>query len=198
MLQHGILHQTSCVDTPSQNRVAERKNRHLLEIARGLLFQMHVPKHFWVDVVSTACFLINRMPSSVLNWATFYHHLFPNNALFPIEPKVFECTCFIRDVRPQVSKLDLKSLKCTFFWLLSCSKRVSMLLSSSSTRYFVYIDVTFFETTPFSFSSTITNSREEDYLLVYIISSPTPTPIPTPTPTHIPIKPPITHVYSRH
>ena len=26
MLQNGILHQTSCVDTPSQNGIAERKN----------------------------------------------------------------------------------------------------------------------------------------------------------------------------
>ena len=33
MLQNDILHQTSCVDTPSQNGVAERKNRHLLETA---------------------------------------------------------------------------------------------------------------------------------------------------------------------
>ena len=67
MLEHGILHQTSYVGTPAQNGVAERKNRHLLEIARSLLFQMHVPKHFWADTVSTACFLINWMPSSVLN-----------------------------------------------------------------------------------------------------------------------------------
>ena len=70
MLQNDILHQTSCVDTPSQNEVAERKNRHLLETARALLFQMHVPKHFWADAVSRACFLINRMSSSVLNWVT--------------------------------------------------------------------------------------------------------------------------------
>ena len=35
MLQNGIFHQTSCVDTPSQNGVAERKNRHLLEISLG-------------------------------------------------------------------------------------------------------------------------------------------------------------------
>ena len=33
MLQNDILHQTSCVDTPSQNGVTERKNRHFLETA---------------------------------------------------------------------------------------------------------------------------------------------------------------------
>ena len=114
MLLHEILHQTSCVDTPSQNGVAERKNRHIFEIARAILFQMNVLKHFWANVVSLACFFINRMPSLVLNWATPYRQLFPNNLLFPIDPKVFRCTCFVRDVRPQVSKLDLKSLKCIF------------------------------------------------------------------------------------
>ena len=94
--------------------MAERKNRHLLETARALLFQMHVPKHFWADAVSTACFLINRMPSSVLNWDTPYHVLFPNQPLFPIEPRIFDYTCFVRNVRPHVSKLDRKSLKCIF------------------------------------------------------------------------------------
>ena len=46
MLHHGILHQTSCVYTPSQNGVVERKNRHLLETTRTFLFQIHIPKHF--------------------------------------------------------------------------------------------------------------------------------------------------------
>ena len=95
MLQHGILNQTSYVDTPAHNGVDERNNRHLLETARALLFQMHVPKHFWADAVSTACFLINRMPSSVFNWDTPYHILFPNKPLFPIEPQIFGCTCFV-------------------------------------------------------------------------------------------------------
>ena len=45
MLQNGILHYTSCVDTP-HNGVTERKNTHLLETAITLLFQMQVPKHF--------------------------------------------------------------------------------------------------------------------------------------------------------
>ena len=45
MLHNGILHQTSCVDTPYHNGVFEIKNRHLLETTWALLFQMHVPKH---------------------------------------------------------------------------------------------------------------------------------------------------------
>ena len=40
VLQNGILHQTSCVDIPSQNGLAKRKNRHLLKTTRALLFQM--------------------------------------------------------------------------------------------------------------------------------------------------------------
>ena len=74
------------VDIPSQNGVAERTNRHLLETARALLFQMQVPKHFWPDVVSTTCFFINRMPSSVLNWDTTFHTLLSNKPIFSIEP----------------------------------------------------------------------------------------------------------------
>ena len=131
MLHHGIFHQTSCVDTPSQNGVVERKNRHL-ETTGVLLFQMHVPKHFWADAVSTGCFLINRMPLSRLNWTTYYHQLFPNNSLFPIDHKIFGCTCFVQDVHPQVSKLDPKSLKCIFVgYSISCSERVYVLLSYS-------------------------------------------------------------------
>lgn len=66
MLQHRILHQTSYMDTPSQNDAVERKNKHL-EIAQTLLFQMNVPKQFKVDALSTTCFLINRTSSSILN-----------------------------------------------------------------------------------------------------------------------------------
>ena len=44
-LEKGIVHQSSCVDTPQQNGLAERKNKHLLEVAQALLFTNQVPKY---------------------------------------------------------------------------------------------------------------------------------------------------------
>ena len=45
----GILHQKSCSRTPQQNRIVERKNRHILETIRTLLIASLVPPKFWCD-----------------------------------------------------------------------------------------------------------------------------------------------------
>src|SRR5436853_2288922 len=86
----GIQHQTTCPDTPAQNGVAERKNRHLLEVARALMFQMNVPKYLLSDAILTATHLINRMPSRVLGMKSPCQIFLEKNT-FPIPPKVFGC-----------------------------------------------------------------------------------------------------------
>nr|XP_016492553.1 PREDICTED: uncharacterized protein LOC107812042 [Nicotiana tabacum] len=167
MRQHGILHQSSCVDIPSQNGVVERKNRHLLETARALLFQMKVPKQFSADAVSTACFLINRMPSSVIDGNMPYSVLFPNKSLFPVEPKVFGSTCYVRDVRPSLTKLDPKAVKCVFLGYSRLQKGYRC-YSTELGKYIVSTDVVFSETTPFFYAPPISTSQgEEDEWLVY-------------------------------
>nr|GEU40612.1 putative ribonuclease H-like domain-containing protein [Tanacetum cinerariifolium] len=62
---------TSCSYTLQQNGIAEMKHRHLLNVVRSLMFQ-GVPLSFWSDCVLTAVYLINRLPSSILNGKTAY------------------------------------------------------------------------------------------------------------------------------
>ena len=64
----GIQHQSTCLNTRQQNGTAERKNKHLLEVARAIMFESNVPKYLWGDAVLTATYLINRMPTRVLNY----------------------------------------------------------------------------------------------------------------------------------
>ncbi|RVX07945.1 Retrovirus-related Pol polyprotein from transposon TNT 1-94 [Vitis vinifera] len=99
LAQEGIVHLSSCVDTPQQNGIAERKNRHLLEVARSLMFSMNVPKLFWGQAVLTAAYLINRMPSRVLKFQTPCQTLlksFPTTRLIStVPPKIFGCSIFV-------------------------------------------------------------------------------------------------------
>jgi transposase InsO family protein len=97
----GIFHETSCPDTSQQNGVAERKNHHLLEVARSLMFTMNVPKSLWSEAAMTTTYLINRMPSRMLGMKTPYEMIYDKNE-FIVPPKVFGCTCFVRDHTPLV------------------------------------------------------------------------------------------------
>ena len=82
------------------------------------------------------------MSFSVLDWATSFQTLFPHKSLFPIKPRVFRCTCYVRDVRPYVSKLDPESLKCIFFGYSRVQKGYRCYYRSLR-RYLVSADVTF-------------------------------------------------------
>ncbi|KAL0315191.1 UNVERIFIED_CONTAM: hypothetical protein Scaly_2879500 [Sesamum calycinum] len=57
-----IHQQFTCPNTPQQNGVFERKNRHLAEICRSMIHAKNVPKQFWVEAMKTTTFVINRLP----------------------------------------------------------------------------------------------------------------------------------------
>ncbi|GJZ31662.1 putative ribonuclease H-like domain-containing protein [Tanacetum coccineum] len=57
----GIKRDYSVARTPQQNGVAKRKNRTLIEAARTMLADSKLPTMFWTEVVSTACYVLNRV-----------------------------------------------------------------------------------------------------------------------------------------
>jgi hypothetical protein len=109
----GIIHQTTCPGTSEQNGLAERKNRHLLEVTRCLMMAMNVPKILWSEAVMTAAYLINRMPSRVLGYKAPIECL-TGEISYVVPPKVCGCVGFVKYYSPSVSKLDSRALKCVF------------------------------------------------------------------------------------
>nr|GEV14001.1 ribonuclease H-like domain-containing protein [Tanacetum cinerariifolium] len=56
----GIKREFSVARTSQQNRVAERKNRTLIEAARTMLADSLLPIPFWAEAINTACYVQNR------------------------------------------------------------------------------------------------------------------------------------------
>ena len=44
--KYGIIRQTSYPHTSQQNGTVERQHRHILDVARTLMFNMRVPNHY--------------------------------------------------------------------------------------------------------------------------------------------------------
>ncbi|GKB36466.1 retrovirus-related pol polyprotein from transposon TNT 1-94 [Tanacetum coccineum] len=57
----GIKREFSVARTPQQNRVAERKNRTLIEAAMTMLADLLLPTTFWAEAINTACYVQNRV-----------------------------------------------------------------------------------------------------------------------------------------
>nr|GEV49263.1 putative ribonuclease H-like domain-containing protein [Tanacetum cinerariifolium] len=67
----GIKREYSNARTSQQNEVAERKNRTLIEAARTMLAYSFLPNTFWAEVVSTACYVLNRVFVKVIISITY-------------------------------------------------------------------------------------------------------------------------------
>ena len=94
---------------PQQNGVVERKNRHLLKVARSLMLSTSLPSYLWGDVILTAAHLINRMPSRVLHFQTPLNCLkesYPFTRLIPDVP--FGCSVALpMSIAMVLTKLNL-------------------------------------------------------------------------------------------
>ena len=89
----GTLHQFSCVECPRQNSVVERKHQYLLIVAWALYFQSRVPLKFCSEYILIATYLINRMPTPLLENRSPYEMLYGLQVDYSM-PRVFGCLAF--------------------------------------------------------------------------------------------------------
>ncbi|KAG8481529.1 hypothetical protein CXB51_026324 [Gossypium anomalum] len=104
----GIVRHLTVRHTPQQNGVAERMNRTIMEKVRCMLSNANLPKSFWAEAASTACFLINRSPSVAIEKKT-PQEVWSGNPANYSDLKIFGCPAY---AHVNNGKLEPRSIKC--------------------------------------------------------------------------------------
>ena len=140
LCKFGILHRVSCPSTSQQNGRVERKHRHVVEVGLSLLAHASIPLKYWPFAFQSALYLINRLPSSVLNFSSPYktlYHCLPNYSFL----RVYGCT-YYPFLRPfNRHKFAYRSVKCTFIGYNS--KHKGYLCLNMSNGKYIYHDMLF-------------------------------------------------------
>ena len=107
----GISHHVSCPHTHQQNGSAERKHRHIVETGLSLLAHASMPIKFWDEAFVTAAYLINRLPTRVIDNLCPLERLLkapPNYNMF----RIFGCACWphLNLITNTNSPFDLKGV----------------------------------------------------------------------------------------
>ena len=109
----GITLHFSCPQTSSQNGKSERKIRTIKNIIRTLLCYASLPLYFWPHALNITPYLLNILPSKLLD------HLTPTHMLYHKSPtynhlRVFGCLCFPLISSTKIHKLQPRSSPCVF------------------------------------------------------------------------------------
>ena len=139
----GIAHHVSCPHAHQQNGSAERKHRHIVEVGLALLANASMPLKFWDEAFLTATYLINMLPSKVINYDTPVHRLL-NSTPDYASLRVFGCACW-PNLRPyNKRKLAFRSKRCVFLGYSPLHKGVKC-LDISMGRVYISRNVVFDE-----------------------------------------------------
>nr|KYP41981.1 Retrovirus-related Pol polyprotein from transposon TNT 1-94 [Cajanus cajan] len=138
----GKAHRYPSPHTHHQNRVIERKHRHIIELSLTLLSHASLPLKFCDSAFTSVVYLINKLPTTSLKLDVPYNVLFKQIPDYKFL-KTFGCACFPL-LRPYNNhKLNFSSHECVFLGYSSSHKGYKCL--SPTGRIFISKDVVFNE-----------------------------------------------------
>jgi hypothetical protein len=151
----GISHQVSCPYTHQQNRVAECKHHHTVEMDLTLLAHASMPLKYWDETFLAAVYLINYTPTKLLSYNTLSSSSSKSHLDYS-SFHVFWCVCWHNLRSYNSHKLQLCSIRCVFLGYNNMHKGFKS-LDISKGHIYIYWEVIFDESI-FPFASLHSNA----------------------------------------
>jgi hypothetical protein len=139
----GISHLVSCPYAHQQNGPAERKHRHIVEVGLSLLAYASMPLKYWDEAFLTAVYLINHLPSKVIQSKTPMECLFGKSGDYSLL-RMFGCACWPNLQPYNRHKLEFRSKQCAFLGYSNLHKGYKC-LDISTGRLYISCDIVFDE-----------------------------------------------------
>ncbi|WKA02042.1 hypothetical protein VitviT2T_020282 [Vitis vinifera] len=98
--------------TPSQNGVAERRNRTLKDMVRSMISHSTLPESLWGKAIKTTVYILNRVPSKAV--AKTPYELWTSKKPSIRHLHVWGCPAEAKPYRPNEKKLDSRTMSCYF------------------------------------------------------------------------------------
>jgi histone deacetylase 1/2 len=89
----GISHLVSYPHAHQQNGPAEHKHRHIVEVGLSLLAYASMPLKYWDEAFLTTVYLINRLPSRIIQSKTPIECLLGKSSDYSLL-RIFGCACW--------------------------------------------------------------------------------------------------------
>ncbi|CAA7014375.1 unnamed protein product [Microthlaspi erraticum] len=107
--ESGVKRHKTCLYTPQQNGVSERMNRTIMDKVKSMLQETGLEGEFWAEAASTAVYIINRSPSSAIEFEV------PEYLWTGIKPgyshlRRFGCVAYVHTVSDKISPRDTKGI----------------------------------------------------------------------------------------
>lgn len=114
LIIHNIRRKFIVSGMPQRNSVAKSMNQRILNMTKCIISESGIPKNLWADALVTACYLINKCPSSSID-GRIPEALWTKKKVLIQHLRVFGCRSWIT-LNPTIKNgnLDFKAIECVF------------------------------------------------------------------------------------